>query len=289
MPGARAFTANARVLSDSAKSTAVYAPALTISSGRAWRTVATMASASARSSAARSSAITSPWSARARASSKPTGPPAPVRRMVGRDIAVSRRRPRPQAAGLRHPLPPAGLALQRPVDGERGIVPAQRAFVLADPVVGGLVEKFGDSLSTRKPWAKPGGIHSMRLVLAPTARTPTHGRRWARTGAGRPPRRKLRRRPPAPACPAAAGSGSAGRAARPLARAGVVVLHEVGVDPGQLGEAPRHCSSRRRSRARRRTPRLDDQDVRESGRRDRHRPHLDPRTSARQHLSRYWP
>ncbi len=77
--------------SDSARSTAVYAPAFTISAGSSRRTSATIASGSDRSSIVRSAATTSPTGASSRESSKPIWPSAPVTRIFGRGIGRWRR------------------------------------------------------------------------------------------------------------------------------------------------------------------------------------------------------
>src|SRR5487761_2099231 len=160
-PGACAFTAKAALRSPSAWSTAVYAPALTTSRGARSRTTRAIREASERSSAARSQATTLPCAASAAASSRPSWPFAPVTRMVGwmleRRPGMSQARGSGVDVGLRERLAGGVLGRERrripcrPFDAKRRIVPQQRALVLRVPVVGGLVEEFGDLRDDDEP------------------------------------------------------------------------------------------------------------------------------------------
>lgn len=63
--------------------------------------------------------------------------------------------------------------LQRPIDGQVGVVPADRALAIARVDVGGLVEEVRVVVESQEPVGKAFRIHSWRR-LAASSSTPTH-------------------------------------------------------------------------------------------------------------------
>ena len=178
-----------------------------IRSGRNRRTCSRICSGTARSSALCPRASSLPVPANSDCSSRASWPVLPVIRIFMETA--------PHRAAACRPGPGGQLwrLVERPLDAELGVVPQQAALMLRRVVVGGLVEELGAFAEHHEAVCEAFGIHSWRWFCA---------LRWVpnqRPKLGELLRRSTATSNTSPATtrtsfPAAAGSGSAARAAR---------------------------------------------------------------------------